>query len=94
VLANARLERGLRAKNPKLSCWGPISGALSEMGAKSGGGRQGGGGGGGHCIHKHKVGERLRAKISKSSYWGLILGALPEMGWISVGGDSGMAQMR
>ena len=43
TFANARREKGLRAKNGKSSRRGSISGALSEMGMNVGGVRQCGG---------------------------------------------------
>jgi hypothetical protein len=67
AFANARRERGLRAKNPKSSHWGSISGAPSEIGMESGEGRWCGGADEavvvvGRCVRKREAGEGVWAK--------------------------------
>jgi hypothetical protein len=62
VFGNVRPERGLRAKNLKLSHRGSILGVPSEIGMESSEGRWCGGADEavvavGHCVHKHEVRE-------------------------------------
>jgi hypothetical protein len=63
AFANMRRERGQRAKNPKPSHWGSISGALSEIGMESGERRWCGGADEavvamGRCVRKREARER------------------------------------
>ena len=80
AFANARPERGLRAKNPKSSHWGSISGAPSEIGVESSEGRWCNGVDEGvvmvvRCVRKREAGEGAWAKKPKPSCRGSISGA-------------------
>jgi len=74
----------LRAKNPKPSHWGSISGTPSEMGVESGRGRWCSGADEvvvvvGRCVCKCEAGEGAEGQKYKIKPLGLDLGALSEM---------------